>query len=155
MYDSTQRVSYMSSNTKKACATLYSAWGFGGTTDWSIDLQIFQDVPKPADSWAVFKQLIKSGRNPRAEHTRNGNRTKFYCTDPLVDDHLYYAPPEQYNGLNADAAWKDVVIIWKDKDRPRGGMRFSESVSETLNIGADANCGNLLADNCDQIRECG
>jgi GH18 family chitinase len=153
VYDDTQWVSYMSASTKNTRAKLYTAWGFGGTTDWASDLQTFHDVPKPAESWEDYKHLIKAGENPRADHTRNGNWTSFQCDNVLVDDHTYYTPQQQWTGLNADAAWKDIVRIWKDTDRDRG-ISFSESVSETTNVASDPNCAKMLSSNCDTTVEC-
>lgn len=156
VYDDTQWVSYMSASTKKTRATLYSAWGFGGTTDWASDLQTFHDVPKPAASWGDYKQLIKSGQDPRADHTRNGNWTSFHCTDVLVDDASYYTPHEQWVGLSTDEAWKDIIRIWKDTDRGRGGISFSQSVSETTNVASSPDCGTMSSSsNCDATADCG
>jgi hypothetical protein len=154
VYDDTQWVSYMSSSTKKTRGALYSAWGFGGTMDWASDLQTFNNAPKPAESWDVFKQLVKAGKVPRGDHTRHGNWTQFYCDDPLVDDLYTFTPTEQWDGLDTDDAWKDVVRVWKDTDSGRH-MTFSQSVSQTLNIGNSPACESLLKDNCNAATECG
>jgi GH18 family chitinase len=69
VYDDTRWVSYMSSKTKQTRSTLYSAWGLGGTTDWASDLRTYNDVPKPAKSWAEFKMKVKSGEDPKSEFT--------------------------------------------------------------------------------------
>jgi hypothetical protein len=64
-------------------------------------------------------------------------------------------PTEQWDGLDADAAWKDVIRIWKDTDSKRDGIPFSQSVSTTLKIGAEAGCGTLLeTGNCNMALEC-
>jgi hypothetical protein len=73
VYDDTQWVSYMSANTKKTRPALYSAWGFGGITDWATDLQIYDDVLKPAESWSSFKQLVRKGQDPTSDYSHNGN----------------------------------------------------------------------------------
>jgi hypothetical protein len=156
VYDDIQWVSYMSTSTKKTRAALYSAWGFGGTTDWASDLQSYNDVPKPAESWNDFKQFVRKGKDPRADHTRNGNWTKYYCDDVLVDDNAYYTPTEQWVGLDADSAWEDAVRVWRDTDKPRGFLNFSASVSVTLNVnGLPVFCERIEKSNCNTIAECG
>lgn len=148
VYDDTEWVGYMSSATKKTRAALYSAWGLGGTSDWASDLQEYHDVPKPATSWGVFKQLASSGEDPKTDHTRNGNWTEFDCTHPLIRDLWDYTPSERWKGLNADAAWRDVVRIWQDTDKKIKGKTFIQSVSSTLKLGAQSNCGELVSDSC-------
>ncbi|KAE8152020.1 chitinase [Aspergillus avenaceus] len=148
VYDGTEWVGYMSSATKNTRTTLYAAWGLGGTSDWATDLQQYHGVPPPAKSWTEYKKLAMSGQDPKTDHTRSGNWTKFDCTHPLIVNVLDHTPSERWTGLNADAAWNDVVRIWKETDRERGGVKFMESVSSTLHMGAQANCGSLNSDSC-------
>jgi GH18 family chitinase len=155
IYDKHQWVGYMSSRTKKARTELYSSWGMGGTTDWATDLQKYHDVPKPAKSWAIFKQLAISGKDPKSDHTRHGSWTTFDCTHPLVDDWPDYKPRKRWNGLDADSAWEDAVRIWKDTDSRRKRFSFTSSLSATFNIAAEAQCEHMLGDNCIQSSECG
>ncbi|KAF1835102.1 glycoside hydrolase [Decorospora gaudefroyi] len=139
VYDDTQWVSYMSASTKKSRST--------------FDLQTFHDVPKPAESWAKFKQLIKAGEDPKADHTRNKNWTSFHCDHVLIDDSTWYTPEQQWRGLNADAAWKDIIRVWKDTDRNRG-IDFTESVSETTNVASDPECQKMEGSDCEQSVMC-
>jgi hypothetical protein len=91
-------------------------------------------------------------------HRNVGSRnwTQFYCDDVLIADGLYYTPPEQWNGLNADEAWKDVMRIWKETDRHSYEISFSQSVSNTLKIGIQPDCGTLFREsNCNVAQECG
>lgn len=155
VYDSNQWVGYMSSTTKKTRSTLYSAWGMGGTTDWASDLQKYHDVPQPATSWGSFIELARKGTDPKTDHSRNGNWTDFDCTNDMIDSYLDYTPSERWNGLSADAAWDDVIRIWKETDSKRKGITFIQSVSSTLSIGAEPDCGQLLASNCNHAAECG
>jgi hypothetical protein len=148
VYDDTEWVGYMSASTKRTRAALYSAWGLGGTSDWASDLQKYHDVPAPAKSWGVFKQLALAGEDPKADHTRNGNWTEMDCTHEMIVDSTYHLPSERWNTLNADAAWADVIRIWQDTDKLRRGMSFMKSVSTTLHMGAEANCGSLTDDSC-------
>jgi hypothetical protein len=91
VYDNTEWVSYMSSSTKLAREVLYTAWGMGGTTDWATDLQTYQDAPKPAKSWAIFKEDVSLEGDPKLDKVRSGNWTDYYCDDPILEDKRYYA----------------------------------------------------------------
>jgi GH18 family chitinase len=155
VYDDTEWVSYMSSSTKKLRATLYAIWGMGGTTDWAVDLQTFHDPPVPAKDWNTFKHVIRAGGDPKTDDSRNGNWTDLDCQADAIVHKFDYTPSERWRALNADAAWNDVVRIWKNTDRPRN-LHFMESVSQTLRMGAEANCGTFVRedDNCDQPLEC-
>ncbi|KAH8731881.1 chitinase [Phaeosphaeriaceae sp. PMI808] len=164
VYDSTQWVNYMSASTKKERSALYSAWGFGGTTDWAINLQTFYETPKNGTDWGAFNATRKDGANwgalkgvikseKEADHSRNGNWTTFKCTDRLVKDNSHFSPLEQWNGLNADAAWADVIRIWKETERPRK-LDFSQAVSSTFHVGNSPRCGMLAGSNCDHNTVC-
>ncbi|THC89510.1 hypothetical protein EYZ11_011044 [Aspergillus tanneri] len=122
VYDDTEWVGYISSATRKARSALYAAWGLGGASDWASDLQKYHDVPPLAKSWAMFIELTSSREDPKTDHTRNR--------------------------LNADAAWRDVVRIWLDTDSKSSDIKFMESVSSTLHMGAQAHCGQLISDSC-------
>ncbi|KAJ5647453.1 hypothetical protein N7490_003825 [Penicillium lividum] len=147
VYDDTEWVSYMSATTKKTRTALYKAWGLGGTSDWASDLQTYNEVPKPAADWKTFKKLAVAGEDPKADHTRNGNWTEMDCTHEMIVDSTWYTPSDRWKTLNADAAWADVVRIWKDTDKARG-IKFIDSVSDTLHMGADSHCGQLTEDSC-------
>ncbi|KAI8943235.1 hypothetical protein NX059_001257 [Plenodomus lindquistii] len=155
VYDDTQWVSYMSSATKKTRTSLYSAWGMGGTTDWATDLQKYNDVPAPAKDWASFKLMIKTGENPKNDHTRNGNWTSFDCMNEYVDNAIDYPADVKWQKLGADAAWKDIVRIWKDTDSKRTPkISFSHSVSNTLKLSSNLECGSLSKDTCTGSASC-
>jgi hypothetical protein len=148
VYDETEYVSYMSSATKKARATLYAIWGLGGISDWASDLQTYHPVPNPAKDWDAYFKRIFAGEDPKVDDTRNGNWTEFDCTHKMTVHQSAYSPTDQWKTLGADAAWADVVRIWTDTDKPKGAVKFIDSVSETLHIGREANCGNLKMDSC-------
>ncbi|AEO59465.1 glycoside hydrolase family 18 protein [Thermothelomyces thermophilus ATCC 42464] len=151
VYDNNQWVGYMSEKTKKTRTTLYTGWGLGGTTDWASDLQQYHDVPGPAKDWTEFKQLIRAGEDPKSDHSREGDWTKFDCTNPYLVDKTFYTPTQRWKNLDTDAAWRDVVRIWKETDKPRNIM-FTASVSTTLYISADVDCRNL--EDCNTTEEC-
>jgi hypothetical protein len=87
----------------------------GGTTDWATDLQKHNDASQPAGGWAIFKEMVVSGQDPKTDYTRNGNWTGFDCTSEYVNSFLDYIPSERWKGLNADSAWEDAIRIWKDR----------------------------------------
>jgi hypothetical protein len=145
VYDNTEWVSYMSSSTKMAREALYSAWGMGGTTDWAVDLQTYHDVPKPAKSWAIFKEDVKLGEDPRLDKFRSGNWTDYYCTDPLVVDRRDYSGEEWklWGLLQTDDAWRDAIRIWKEWDSKKTSYSFSKSVATTLKTDMNPDCSEL------------
>ncbi|GFF99500.1 hypothetical protein IFM61392_00863 [Aspergillus lentulus] len=69
-----------------------TCWGLGGTTDWVTDLQKYHKVPAPAQSWAMFIELIYSGEDPKADHTRNSNWTDMDCTRRIARIYGTWAP---------------------------------------------------------------
>ncbi|KAK5799831.1 hypothetical protein VI817_002043 [Penicillium citrinum] len=148
VYDETEWVSYMSASTKKTRAALYAAWGLGGTTDWASDLQKFNDAPLPLENWDMFRKLARAGDDPKVDHSRNGNWTDLYCTDPVLVDWPDYTPSEQWKKLRADEAWADVVRIWQDTDSRRNGFSFLKSASTTLHLGSGSHCDTLTEDSC-------
>ncbi|KAL5332613.1 hypothetical protein BJX70DRAFT_392853 [Aspergillus crustosus] len=115
--------------TKKTRINLYTAWGLGETSDWATNLQSFHAVPAPQTKWAMFIKLASNGEDPKTDHSRNSNWTDFDCNHEVIGD----------NGVNTDAAWADVVL------------NFTQSVSSTLWIGDQANCGSKIQDSCDAI----
>ncbi|KAI9040038.1 uncharacterized protein KD926_008601 [Aspergillus affinis] len=153
VYDETEWVGYMSSATKKQRTALYSAWGLGGTSDWASDLQEYHDVPGPSTSWGIFTELLNSGKDPKTDHTRNGNWTEFDCTHPAIVDFADYTPSERWRAVDADAAWRDVVRIWEDTDSERAKFTFMQSVTMTLKIGDKNACYDVSSNDCN-MEEC-
>ncbi|KAJ6140241.1 hypothetical protein N7471_006727 [Penicillium samsonianum] len=148
VYEGTEYVSYMSATTKAVRAALYAAWGLGGTSDWAVDLQTYNEPPNPAKTWLGFFKRVVAGEDPKVDDTRNGNWTDFDCTHKMVIHPTAYLPSDQWKNLNADAAWADVVRIWTDTDQHKKGVKFIQSVSETLHMGKGSNCGQLTEDSC-------
>jgi hypothetical protein len=122
----------------------------GGFTDWATDLQAFNEAPPPSDNWASVINLTRSGLDPKTDHTCTGNWTSkdLQCTNKYTVWKTDYTPTERWRGVYSDEAWKEVVRIWKEVDRVRkdANITFMESVSTTLHMGSQANCGNI--DNC-------
>jgi hypothetical protein len=154
VYDSTEWVSYMSPLTKSAREVLYTAWGMGGTTDWAVDLQEYHDVPKPAKSWAIFKEDVRSGDDPKSDKVRSGNWTDYYCTDPIVVDKRDYEEYERWELLQTHDAWKDAIRIWKEYDRRTKRMDFTESIATTIKLFRSADCRYLDQGSCTTEIDC-
>jgi hypothetical protein len=138
----------MGEATKKTRTALYAALGLGGTSDWASDLQKYNDVPTPADGWDTFRKLAKAGDDPKVDHSRNGNWTDFDCEHKMIIDSTWYTLSNKWKTLNGDAAWADVVRIWKDVDRKRHEITFMQSLTTTLHMGEGANWHLLNSDSC-------
>jgi hypothetical protein len=150
VYDNNQWISYMGSTTKQTRAALYTAWGMGGTSDWASDLQRYYPVPGPLGDWPTFKDAIKLGQNPLVKTTRSGNWTKIHCDSEFAGTASPYSGAERWRGLQADAAWSDVVAIWLTSDSP-AKKTFTQSVTQTLGAGPSGDCGKIETDqdHCD------
>ncbi|KAL3481292.1 hypothetical protein BJX99DRAFT_253594 [Aspergillus californicus] len=53
----------------------------------------------------------------------------------IIGDKLYYTSAARWSGMKADAAWVDIVRIWKETDSESPAVNFTQSVSSTLRIG--------------------
>jgi hypothetical protein len=143
----------MSPAIKAMHTALYTAWGLAGISDSAGDLKEYNEAPGPTKDWALYSELIRRGKDRKADHSRNGNWTDMDYTHEMIVDSTSYIPSDRWKTLNADAAWADVVRIWKDTDEPKAGIEFMQSVITTLHIGAKANCGLLTGDSC-PVRDC-
>ncbi|KAF4986556.1 hypothetical protein FGRMN_10784 [Fusarium graminum] len=154
VYDDTEWVSYMSPSIKAARQAMYSAFGMGGTTDWAVDLQAYNDVPKPAKSWAMFKEGVMTGYDPKRDHTRTGNWTAYYCTNTYIRDIKAWTPSERWKGLRVSDAWNDAIRIWRSLDRDRK-YTFSKSISMTLQVPTEPDCQSIGTTDCNELVPCG
>ena len=79
--------------------------------------------------------------------TQTGNWTKIRCTNEFSQHTYSYTPSEQWRGLAADDAWRDIVMLWNNSDRANYNytMTFLDSVKETIAFDYTYNTG------CDQI----
>ncbi|EGS17235.1 class V chitinase-like protein [Thermochaetoides thermophila DSM 1495] len=157
VYDTNQWVGYMSNTTKHARAALYASWGLGGTTDWATDLQKFNPVPAPAKDWETFKRLIELGENPKLDHTRDPSWVQFDCSNDITRSKIGYPPSVRWKALNSDAAWEDIIRIWKNvRDDNQGDTfapSFLTSITETMGF-ATPRCDSVLDCGCDRRYEC-
>ena len=152
VYDNNQWVSYMGSTTKQTRATLYAAWGMGGTSDWASDLQKYYPVPGPLEDWPTFKDTINLGQSPMVKKTRSGSWTKIHCDSKFAGTDSLYSGADRWRGLEADAAWGDILAIWRTSDHPGDpDLMFTKSVTRTLGAGPDGTCGEIKTayDHCD------
>ncbi|KAJ3471898.1 hypothetical protein MRS44_001997 [Fusarium solani] len=139
IYDDTEWVSYMSSSTKKVRENLYKH---------------ITTFPSPQrESWAIFKENISLGKNPKEDYTRTGNWTDYYCTDPLVRNTKEYSISERWRGLQADYAWKDIIRIYKDTDKGNKVI-FSNSIAQTFNVGNGVDCRMIIGGGCNNKATC-
>ncbi|KAH7239549.1 hypothetical protein BKA59DRAFT_495902 [Fusarium tricinctum] len=137
IYDDTEWVSYMSPSTKMARETVYKAFGMGGTTDWAVDLQKYNDVPEPSKSWAIFKTC---------------NWTDLDCMTPVIRNMKGFTAKARWKEAGTDGAWDDLIHIW-EKDKKRG-YSFSRSISANLHIKTRTNCSKIMDPNCGLEEEC-
>lgn len=155
IYDDTQWVGYMGDDIRAHRHQLYSALNMGGTTNWATDLEKYNDVPRPSDSWLDFKLSIKAGKNPWQAGDRNGNWTDLTCDSQAAADIRHLSPSDRWDQLDCVDAWKDMIDVWKDTDRPDSHFSFTESISLTVNGPPHADCGSLLdKNNCGQTLQC-
>ncbi|KAL4789112.1 chitinase [Aspergillus venezuelensis] len=148
VYDETEWVGYMSSSTKSARTALYKDWGLGGTSDWASDLQAFHATPKPNPNWLSLKTKVAADLGPFVDETRNGNWTDFDCDHDYVKYSMRVYPDQRWRELGCEAAWEDMVRIYKDVNKPQRNMTWWESFVDTFHIGKGANCGQITQDSC-------
>ncbi|KAL2152192.1 hypothetical protein VTH82DRAFT_5376 [Thermothelomyces myriococcoides] len=153
--DDNQWAAYMSEDTKRVRTNLYANWGMAGTTDWASDLQEFHDPPKPAKDRASFIALAANGEDPKEDPMTLGHWKEFTCEHPAISDLYYYYPWERWEALDADSAWREILVKWFKTDRARG-LLFSESVEQTLKSGPGMNCQTFAKDkdHCDHAITC-
>jgi hypothetical protein len=64
-----------------------------------------------------------------------------------------YPPSKRWEAAKADEAWKDIVRIWQKTDQRNGVSTFTQSLSSTVQLGSQANCGQLVSESCG-TRDC-
>ncbi|KAM5435297.1 hypothetical protein MferCBS31731_006262 [Microsporum ferrugineum] len=155
-------VAYMVESVRARRANIYKGYNMGGTTNWAVDLDKFQDPPNLIEgsdvklSWQQIKQNIKKTGDAAAcdKESRTGNWVTRECTEEFVASRLDYTSKERWEGLECSAAWNDTLIRWQFCDRPNNAT-FSDSVLDFLNLGETAQCNDLaLVDNCSPVAMC-
>lgn len=114
VYDGNQYVSWMSEDLKAQRRTFYQALGIGGSINWATDLEQRRDPPVGAESWLVFKQRVRDGKDPDTIGDRNGNWTELKCDNIAWDDRTNLSPEERWHRMDAPTAWSDLVTVWKE-----------------------------------------
>lgn len=138
-------VAYMVESVRARRANIYKGYNMGGTTNWAVDLDKFQDPPNLIEgsdvklSWQQIKQNIKKTGDAAAcdKESRTGNWVTRECTEEFVASRLDYTSKERWEGLECSAAWNDTLIRWQFCDRPNNAT-FSDSVLDFLNLGETA-----------------
>ncbi|KAI0868461.1 hypothetical protein GGS24DRAFT_482282 [Hypoxylon argillaceum] len=153
VYDNIQWVGYMTESRKATRGALYQSLKMGGTADWAIDLQTYNDVPKGDKGWSNWILTIRAGLDPSYEGDRGGNWTDLVCTNPAVTMSLRYTPLEQWQMLDCEDAWHDATQTWKDLYRSGGGAKFSNVISEIFRYPI-ADCGSHDDGGCNSLQEC-
>ncbi|KAM5447956.1 hypothetical protein McanCB56680_008038 [Microsporum canis] len=150
VYDNTQWVGYMSAEIRESRTAIYKSFNMGGTTNWAIDLESYNDPPADLGSWDNFLQKLRLGEDPYRSDNRAGNWTELTCSDPGAVDRRYLTPSQRWGMLDCPHAWQDAIDIWKMYDRPRArdDTAFLRSISDTFNGPEKADCGVLGGTNC-------
>jgi hypothetical protein len=107
----------------------------------------YNDPPHPANTWDDVYKRIDNVEDPKMDHTRTGSWTDMDCMHEMIVDANQHTPSEKWKAFQASSAWKDVVRIYKDTDS-KNGIKFIDSVAQTLTMVEESNCGSLLKDNC-------
>lgn len=143
VYDNNKWVGYMGPIIKKVRSLLYTAWGMAGISDWATDLQKYYNPPAPAESWGGYKAgIFAETEESETDHSRNGNWTDFSCEHPVIANPYEYTPSDRWTLMNGDAAWADIVRIYKDTDSKRS-LNFIQSLHETVALSGLSRCGNM------------
>jgi hypothetical protein len=166
VYDDNQWVGWMSSDIRASRQSIYSLYNMGGSTNWAVDLEDYNDVPTEsgADTWAAFILDVKTNVNPWKRGNRTGNWTDVHCGDAVVADLVDYTSSERWGMMNGADAWNDVITIWQTMDEPKvlkqyngtiPGDSFTKSIQLTLYGDEEADCGSVAkTSNCDQTVQC-
>lgn len=156
VYDSTQWVAYMDDDVRANRHEVYSGLNLGGTANWATDLEKYNDVPRDLASWSDYKLSIKSNLDPWQAGNRTGNWTDLKCDGQAASDFRNLSPRERWNELDCVDAWRDVIDIWKQIDRPNSSFAFSESFAFNVHAPPNSDCG-MLGDlsNCRDSQGCG
>ncbi|OAQ63718.2 chitinase [Pochonia chlamydosporia 170] len=157
VYDDTQWVSYMSPEVLSTRTQIYKSLNMGGTTNWAIDLEDYNDVPNESgtSNWVTFKEDLNSGLDPYQKGDRHGNWTSLTCTDRYVEDNDDFTPSERWSGLDCPDAWKDVIDIWKTSYQGKSDKPFSTAVVNILHGPQTVRCETVVSQNhCDEPKEC-
>ncbi|CAK7219748.1 hypothetical protein SBRCBS47491_003955 [Sporothrix bragantina] len=160
VYDNDQWVSFLTPELLVGRKAIYNALGMGGSTNWAVDLEQYNEPPGSIPTWMQFLEAVNLGLNPTSElsvdpSAISGNWTTLTCTDPAVVSATSMSPTERWAELDGIDAWNDVINVWKNTDRPAGDLYLSESISNSINGPEDSNCGVLGAtSNCDTIKLC-
>lgn len=78
--------------------------------------------------------------------------TDLTCTDESVEN-LALSPSERWAMFDGANAWADLIKVWSDTDS-KEDKPFIFSISNSLHGHNDANCGLLVASDCDEGVSC-
>ncbi|EPE09530.1 glycoside hydrolase family 18 protein [Ophiostoma piceae UAMH 11346] len=144
VYNGNQWVSWLDSDLLAERLTKYKSLSMGGTTNWAIDLEDFNDAPAGSASWAVFIENVKTGVDPSnpSGDTGSGNWSTLTCDDPAVDLSTDLTSAERWAELDAADFWAYAIDHWKTVDKPASKLTFSESIANSAHGPGNAvDCG--------------
>ncbi|KAG9256684.1 glycoside hydrolase [Emericellopsis atlantica] len=142
VYDGNQYVSWMSEDVKSQRQTFYQALGIGGSVNWAMDLEKRRDPPVGSSNWAIFKSLVRDGKDPDVRGDRNGNWTELKCDDLAWDDLTNLSPEERWHQMDAPTAWADLVTVWKEnKDGAYEGL--SNAIGLNMGLDYEFDCATM------------
>lgn len=152
VYNNTQWVARMSPQTEDFRRAVYRGLNMGGTAELASGLQ---DISPASSYWSNVTLNVHSGPDPYTVGSRTGNWTSVSCTDPAVEDIRHLTPGQRWAQMDGNDAWKDVIEVWTQYDRPAGRLSFTQSISDTIHAPELAQCSVLLdTSNCLQTLQC-
>lgn len=162
VYDDNQWVGYMDEATRNHRTSIYKHFGMGGTSNWAIDLEAYNDVPQQFNpdgdssppTWTSVKSTIIGGHAPNAVRgSRNGNWSHLKCTDPAVVGKDFYTSAQRWQMLDASDAWLDAISEFKTQDRPRD-RSLTTSLADTYHDVEGFMCHNMDNGACATTTDC-
>ncbi len=155
VYDGNQWVAWMGSTAKAARKALYQQLSMGGISDWATDLEEFhENPPAVAESWDSMKYTINLGLDIDTAGARTGNWVTIQCTSAAVTQRDNLTPKERWDGVEAAAAWNDVVYAWQHCPHPENSLNFTDYIAHKLHGPDPADCRYRGNRGCGDRLEC-
>ena len=136
VYGGNQWVAYMDDNNKATRTAIYQGYNFGGTTDWAVDLQSFQDTSY--DPYEPSRRVVTNNYTYSWQSINcNNNEAAVNQTED---------PATRWTQVGADTAWTDMLTAWAAYTGPEPFITF---VSNFFVGPQDLGCGGIGRDSCD------
>jgi hypothetical protein len=158
VYDNVQWVGYMDSTLKSSRHNLYQGLNMGGSTDWATDLEVYNDVPYPATSWADFIADIENGQDPLTEYeVQTGTWATIQCDVPAANDWMKQgmSAETRWALLDGSNAWSDLMNEWVNVIEPTHNSSFTVAIVDMIHGDELTACENVgPGSNCQQTEKC-